>query len=66
MIEGPGDGCSGLLAELTVHPDPARLNGTDGDDARLRRIEDGCETPDGILADVGNGDRPVLDRRAHV
>jgi hypothetical protein len=27
VIEGPGDGCGGLLAELIVRPDPARLNG---------------------------------------
>jgi hypothetical protein len=60
MIESPVDGCSGLLAEMTVHPNPARLNGADGEDARLRRIEDGCETRDGILADVGDGERPVF------
>src|SRR5580693_8732959 len=60
MIKGPVDGCSGLLAELTVHPDPARLYGADGEDARLRRIEDGRETRDGILANIGNGERPVF------
>ena len=30
VIEGPGDGCGGLFAELTVRPNPARLNGAYG------------------------------------
>ena len=50
----------GCFAELTVRPDPARE--WNGQDARLRRIEDGCEARDGIHAEVRDGKRPVLKK----